>query len=92
MRRPSDDLPPKVTAHVQRQLERADWDALLADLRNLCTDCPAERDPDICINCPLEGIAVDAATIALKAHLAKLQKAKIRKKTVGKIQNPQKDG
>ena len=67
------ELPPQVEAHVQRQLVRADWDALLRDLRTMCADCPAERDPDICINCPLEGIALDAATLTLKARIARLQ-------------------
>lgn len=67
------DLPPNVAAHVQRQLVRRDWDSLLADLRTLCKDCPADQDMDICINCPLEGIALDAATLTLKARVAKLQ-------------------
>lgn len=73
MTRPDQTLPPKVEAHVQRQLVKRDWDSLLADLRTMCADCPAGRDPDICINCPLEGIAVDAATVTLKAKVAKLQ-------------------
>lgn len=73
MTRPDTTLPPKVAAHVQRQLVKRDWDSLLADLRTLCVDCPADRDPDICINCPLEGIAVDAATVTLKAKIAKIQ-------------------
>lgn len=89
-RRP--ELPPKVEAHVQRQLVRADWDALLRDMRNLCADCPAERDPDICVNCPLEGIAIDAATLTLRAQIAKLQKSKTRKKMGGQIINQLKDG
>lgn len=67
------DLPPPVAAHVQRQLVNHDWDRLLSDLRTLCADCPAARDPDICISCPLEGIAMDAATLTLKARVAKLQ-------------------
>lgn len=73
MTRPDQTLPPKVAAHVQRQLVKRDWDSLLTDLRTLCADCPADRDPDICVNCPLEGIAVDAATVTLKAKVAKLQ-------------------
>lgn len=89
-RRP--ELPPKVEAHVQRQLERADWDRLLRDLRTLCADCPADRDPDICVNCPLEGIAIDAATLTLRAQIAKLQKSKTRKKVGGQIINRLKDG
>ena len=89
-RRP--ELPPKVEAHVQRQLERADWDRLLRDLRTMCADCPADRDPDICVNCPLEGIAIDAATLTLRAQIAKLQKSKTRKKMGGQIINQLKDG
>lgn len=72
-RKPDNSLPPPVAAHVQRQLVRHDWERLLSDLRNLCADCPADRDPDICVNCPLEGIAVDAATLALRARVAKIQ-------------------
>lgn len=67
------DLPPPVAAHVQRQLYNHDWDRLLSDLRTMCADCPADRNPDICISCPLEGIALDAATLTLKARVAKLQ-------------------
>lgn len=89
-RRP--ELPPKVEAHVQRQLVRADWDRLLRDLRTLCADCPAERDPDICVNCPLEGIAIDAATLTLRAQIAKLQKSKTDKKMKSEILNNLKNG
>lgn len=67
------ELPPPVAAHVQQQLVRQDWETLLSDLRTLCADCPADRNPDICISCPLEGIALDAATLTLKARVAKIQ-------------------
>lgn len=67
------ELPPPVAAHVKRQLVKADWEKMLSDLRTLCADCPADRDPDICINCPLEGIALDAATLTLKARVTKIQ-------------------
>lgn len=66
-------LPPPVAAHVQRQLRAHDWERMLSDLRTLCADCPADRDPDICISCPLEGIALDAATLTLKARVVKIQ-------------------
>lgn len=89
-RRP--ELPPKVEAHVQRQLVRADWETLLRDLRNLCADCPAERDPDICVNCPLEGIAIDAASLTLKAQIEKMKKSQTLKKEKRKILNQLKDG
>lgn len=72
-KKPDTKLPPLVAAHVQRQLVKADWEKMLSDLRTLCADCPADRDPDICINCPLEGIALDAATLTLKARVAKIQ-------------------
>lgn len=85
-------LPPKVESHVQRQLVRADWDALLRDMRTLCADCPADRDPDICVNCPLEGIAVDAATLTLKAQIEKLKKSQTRKKMKQKTINNLKKG
>lgn len=79
------ELPPKVESHVQRQLMRADWDALLRDIRTLCADCPADRDPDICVNCPLEGIAVDAATLTLRAQIEKMKKSQSAKKMKKKI-------
>lgn len=78
-RKPDTSLPPPVAAHVQRQLVRHDWERLLSDLRTLCADCPADRDPDICINCPLEGIATDAATLTLRARVAKLQNKGVKR-------------
>ena len=89
-RRP--ELPPQVEAHIQRQLERADWERLLRDMRTLCADCPADRDPIICVNCPLEGIAVDAATLTLKAQIEKMKKSKTKKKMRGKVINDLKNG
>lgn len=86
------ELSPQVVAHVQRQLVRADWDALLRDMRTLCEDCPADRDPDICINCPLEGIAIDAATLTLRAQIEKLKKSQTGKKMKGKVLNDLKNG
>ena len=89
-RRP--ELPPKVESHVQRQLIRADWDALLRDMRTLCADCPADRDPDICVNCPLEGIAIDAATLTLRAQIEKMKKSKIDKNVRRQILTDLKNG
>lgn len=73
MIRHTPELPPAVQRHVSKQLRAHDWDSLLSDLRTLCADCPADNDPDICMCCPLEGIALDAATLTLKARVAKLQ-------------------
>lgn len=89
-RRP--ELPPKVEAHVQRQLERADWDRLLRDLRTMCADLSADRDPDICVNCPLKGIAIDAATLTLRAQIAKMRKSQTEKKVKRQILTDLKSG
>lgn len=78
-RAPWPTLPPPVAAHVQRQLVRQDWERLLSELRTLCADCPADRDPDICVNCPLEGIDMNVATITLRARVAKLQHKGVRR-------------
>lgn len=86
------ELPPQVEAHVQRQLVRADWERLLRDMRTLCADCPADRDPDICINCPLEGIAIDAATLTLRAQIEKMKKSQSGKKMKRKVMNDLKKG
>lgn len=86
------ELPPKVESHIQRQIVRADWDALLRDMRTLCADCPADRDPDICVNCPLEGIAVDAATLTLRAQIEKMKKSQSGKKMKKKVMNDLKKG
>ena len=86
------ELPPKVEAHVQRQLERADWERLLRDMRALCADCPADRNPDICVDCPLEGIAIDAATLTLRAQIEKMKKSKIEKKVKRQILTDLKKG
>lgn len=86
------ELPPQVEAHVQRQLVRTDWERLLRDMRALCADCPADRDPDVCINCPLEGIAVDAATLTLRAQIEKMKKSQSDKKMKKKILIDMKSG
>ena len=86
------ELPPKVESHVQRQLMRADWDSLLRDMRTLCADCPADRDPAICVNCPLEGIAIDAATLTLRAQIEKMKKSQSGKKMKKKVMNDLKKG
>ena len=67
--------------HVRQQLETVDWDAALQQLRNVCADCPARQqgNDEICLACPFEGMACMAATVSLKAKVAKLEK-KARKK------------
>lgn len=69
------ELPPPVARHVRQQLEAVDWDAAVQQLRSVCTDCPArQQDADeICLACPFDGLACMAATVALKARIAKVQ-------------------
>lgn len=69
------ELPPPVARHVRQQLEAVDWDAAVQQLRSVCTDCPArQQDADeICLACPFDGLACIAATVALKARIAKMQ-------------------
>lgn len=80
------ELPGPVSAHVTAKMTATDWAALLRDMRSLCEGCPAEGNPEICISCPLEGIATAAATLTLKARLLKIeqksQKRKIAKTTI----------
>lgn len=80
------ELPGPVSAHVTAKIAATDWGALLRDMRTLCAGCPAEGDPEICISCPLEGIATAAATLTLKARLLKIeqksQKRKIAKTAI----------
>ena len=69
------ELPPPVARHVRQQLETIDWDAAVQQLRSVCADCPArQQDADeICLACPFDGLACMAATVALKARIAKMQ-------------------
>lgn len=92
MTRPNTTLPPEVDRYVHKRLVADDWEKLLHSMRSLCADCPAGRDPDICVNCPLEGIAVDAATLTLKAQIEKMKKSQTAKKVKGKILNDLKKG
>lgn len=81
MKSPWTELPPPVARHVRQQLETVDWDAALQQLRSVCADCPARQqdNDEICLACPFEGLACMAATVSLKAKVAKLEK-KARKK------------
>lgn len=73
-------LPPPVAAHVQQQLLRYDWETKAQELTHLCDGCPADRDADICAYCPLEGVALGAATLMLKARIEKMKKSAIQRK------------
>lgn len=80
------ELPPAVAAHVRAQLLAYDWEAKVKELTHLCEGCPAERAEEICAYCPLEGVALSAAHVAMQAKLerlkAKSQKRKIMKTTM----------
>lgn len=90
------ELPPPVARHVRQQLEAVDWDAAVQQLRSVCTDCPArQQDADeICLACPFDGLACMAATVALKARIAKMQAKSQSSKKNEKltIAKQQKDG
>lgn len=83
------ELPPAVAAHVRAKLLAYDWDLQASQLRTLCEGCPAERDEEICAQCPLEGVALCAAHVAMQARLEKLkskaQKAKRAKKILVQV-------
>lgn len=81
MKSPWTELPPPVARYVQQQLEAVDWEGALQQLRSVCADCPARQQDtdDICLACPFEGLACMAATVSLKAKMAKLEK-KARKR------------
>lgn len=67
------ELPPAVAAHVRAQLLAYDWDTKVKELTHLCEGCPAERAEDICAYCPLEGVALSAAHVAMQAKIEKLK-------------------
>lgn len=84
MKSPWTELPPPVARHVRQKLETVNWDAALQQLRNVCTDCPARQqdNDEICLACPFEGLACMAATVSLKAKVAKLEKKARRKHNI----------
>lgn len=67
------ELPPEVAAHGRAQLLAYDWDTKVKELTHLCEGCPAERAEEICAYCPLEGVALSAAHVAMQAKLEKLK-------------------
>lgn len=77
------ELPPAVAAHVRAQLLAYDWEAKVKELTHLCEGCPAERAEEICAYCPLEGVALSAAHVAMQAKLERL-KAKSKKRKIMK--------
>lgn len=82
MKRPLPELPPDVAAHVRAKLIAYDWEQQASQLRTLCEGCPAEQDEEICAYCPLEGVALSAAHVAMQA---KLEKLKAKSQTAKKV-------
>ena len=76
------ELPPAVAAHVRAQLLAYAWDTKVKELTHLCAGCPAERAEEICAYCPLEGVALSAAHVAMQA---KLEKLKAKSQTAKKV-------
>lgn len=76
MKSPWTELPPPVARYVRQQLETVDWESALQQLRSVCADCPARQqdDDETCLACPFEGLACMAATVSLKAKVAKLER------------------
>ena len=74
---------------MRAQLLAYDWDTKVKELTHLCEGCPAERAEEICAYCPLEGVALSAAHVAMQAKLEKLkaksQNAKKVKSTLSQI-------
>lgn len=89
MKRQPPELPPEVAAHVRAKLLAYDWEKQASQLRTLCEGCPAERDEEICAYCPLEGVPLSAAHVAMQAKIEKLraksQNAKKVKSSLSKI-------
>lgn len=83
IKRQPPELPPEVAAHVRAKLLAYDWEQQASQLRTLCEGCPADRDDEICAYCPLEGVALCAAHVAMQARLEKL-KAKSQKRKIAK--------
>ena len=81
MKSPWTELPPPVARHVRQQLLTVDWDAALQQLRNVCADCPARQqdNDEICLACPFDGLACMAATVSLKAKVAKIQNKGVKR-------------
>lgn len=82
MKRQPPELPPEVAAHVRAKLLAYDWEQQASQLRTLCEGCPAERAGEICAYCPLEGVALSAAHVAMQA---KLEKLKAKSQTAKKV-------
>lgn len=73
-RRPWAGLPPDVGEYVADQLAR-DWDTLAKPCREVCKDCPADRDGEEspCLACPFSGLSTLAATITITSKMIRLK-------------------
>ena len=78
-------LPESVESYVKRQLRERDFETSLAELRSVCRDCPArgaDDMTDICLACPFDGLAEQAATVVLKSRLEKIKSKGEKRKNV----------
>jgi hypothetical protein len=73
-RRPWAGLPHDVGEYVADQLAR-DWDTLAKPCREVCKDCPADRDGEEspCLSCPFSGLSTLAATITITSKMIRLK-------------------
>lgn len=77
-RRPWAGLPADVGEYVADQLAR-DWDTLAKPCREVCKDCPADRDGEEspCLSCPFSGLSTLAATITITSKMIRLKENNI---------------
>lgn len=73
-RQPWGNLPPDVGQFVSDQLAR-DWEELSRPCREVCRDCPADRDSEEspCMNCPFAGLSTLAATVTCASKMIRLK-------------------
>lgn len=67
---PWPELPPEVGRYVADQMAR-DWATLAKPCREVCKDCPADRDGDDspCQSCPFCGLSTLAAIVTLSSQI-----------------------
>ena len=67
-------LPPSVGQYVADQLAR-DWETLARPCREVCKDCPADRDGEDspCASCPFCSLSTLAATITVSSKIIRMK-------------------
>lgn len=70
---PWPNVPPEVGRFIMDKLA-LDWDELARPCREVCRDCPADRDGEDspCMSCPFAGLSTLAATVTLSSKMVRL--------------------